>query len=213
MTAPVSIADYEDLTGLTVAGTDSEARVQSLLDRAWDAVLTAAAGQAIASTTYTDVTLIPYEGVIYFPQRPVTDVASVSFAGEELTEGSDYRWTPGGNGRPAKLIRRFGGIDSYWQTIAGFPGVASPPADVVVTYTAGWETVPAILAGIVVAVTRAAFDNGGSDGVVSESAGPFSVTYEAPRSGAMRLTDADKAEIAAVCGVRGPSSVPIVWSP
>lgn len=213
MSAPVSIADYEAITGLVVAGTDSEARVQALLDRAWSAVLTEANGQAIISTTYTDVPLIPFEGVAYLPQRPVTDVASVTLNGDELTADTDYRWVAGGNGRPAKLIRRFGGIDSYWQTLAGFPGITSPPGEVVVTYTAGWETLPAAIEGIVIAMTRAAFDNGGSDGVVSETTGPFSATYDAPRSGAMRLSDADKAEIAAICGIRGPSSVQIVRSP
>jgi hypothetical protein len=209
MTALASITDYEAITGLTVAETSDEARVTRLLELASDAVLASAAGQAIASDTYTNEVIRPHEGVGYFTQRPVTAVAEVTLNGELLVEGTDYRWTPGGNGRPAKLIRQWGGVDHYWSAYAGFVGFTGTTDEILVTYTAGWDPIPGQIIAIVVAMAKAMFDGGGDRQATSETVGPFSTSYAEVRSTSLALTDADQQVIDALCGVRAPGSVTI----
>lgn len=111
-----STDDYEALLGVTL--TDPEtARVTRLLEMASSSVLASTYGQTLVEATTTE-TLRQFNGVFWFPQRPVTAVASVEIGGFTI-DPADYRWTRGGNGRGAKLIRRYTyngiSVDTSWS--------------------------------------------------------------------------------------------------
>lgn len=211
--ALATIADYEAITGTTVPASPSpiRTRIQLLLDMSESAVLAGAHGQLIAEDTYTDETLRPFEGVAYFPQRPVSDVASVAVIEADGTETAltddDYRYEPGGNGRQAKLIRRIGGRDAWWSV-----------AELVVTYTAGWDPIPGQLVGMQVAMVIGTMGSGGQPiaSSHSETAGPFSETdtYEATeiRQANYALTPSDQVILNRLCKVKGHTSVPVAAS-
>lgn len=198
MTSLASTADYEAFTGQNLDKAEIW-RVQFLLDAASEAVLARAHDQNIVSQTYTDATLYGYEGAFIFPQRPVTEVTSVEVNGSVYTD-DDYRFTPGGNRRPALLIRRVAGRDMPWCW-----------HEATVTYTAGWETTPAQIKAAVVAVASGAY-RGSIDTVVSSTAGGAPVAeYPAQNLNllAMKVTPAVQAVIDQICGVRRPASVEI----
>lgn len=164
--ALATTADYEALAGQTLDDAET-ARVTLLLDAASEAVLAGANGQLIIEDTYTDVTIYNRDGRFWFPQRPVTDVASVEVDGVTLTEDDDYRWTSGGNGRPALLIRRVDGRDSQWT----YP-------EAVVTYTAGWATVPWPIRAAVVATVKQVYQASAATPQTQVTpSGAFGTTY------------------------------------
>lgn len=201
-----STAQYEAITGVTlVADSAEKTRVETLLDLASAAVLAEADGQLIEATADDEVTLYPFEGTVRFPQRPVTAVSSVVLSNGgtsvTLTAGTDYRWTAGGNRRPAYLIRVRNGHDSYWTL-----------GDVVeVTYSHGWATIPAQIVAIVVAMVKAIVDNDGGASATSETAGPFSESWDASHvePGAFKLSPSADEVLDDLCGIDGPVSIDI----
>lgn len=199
MTALATTADYEALTGQTLD--DAElVRVSRLLELASEAVLARAHGQNITPQTYTDATLYGHEGAFLFPQRPVTAVASVEVNGTTYTS-DDYRFTPGGDRRPAQLIRRVSGRDAAWGW-----------HEATVTYTAGWETVPAQIIAATVAVARGAYMGSADTVLTATAAGALVPEYPGSNLNlvAMKLTPAVQAVVDQVCGVRAPSSVELI---
>lgn len=201
-----TVDDYENLTGLTVAVGAETTRIEALLDDATEAILSGAHDQAIAEATYTDVVLYPHEGYCYFPQRPVSAVASVAVnqpngTPEALAVNTDYRWTTGGNGRHAKLIRVRNDRDDYWR----------PDDKVTVTYTAGWSTIPAQIRNATVALVRGVVLAAGEAPKSQVTVGPFSVSTEEGdrQSPTMTLTPSAQAILDRWCGVRGHQSVPV----
>lgn len=196
--ALATTTDYQTLTGQTLDD-DETRRVADLLDMASEVVLANAHGQLIVSDTYTDVTLYGHEGVFLFPQRPVTAVAAVEVDGVTFTS-DDYRWTPGGNGRPAELIKRVSGRDVQWGW-----------HEATVTYTAGWAEVPAQIKAAVVAVVNGVY-RGSTDTLYTSTAGGAPMPeYPAPNLNllAMKVTPAVQAVIDSVCKVRKPASVAV----
>lgn len=197
MTLLASVADYEAVTGVTV-GEDS-GRIERLLALASSAVLAEAHDQEIVAATDTVETIYPYEGVGRFSQRPVTDVTSVVVDGDTLTEDTDYRWTAGGNRRPAYLIARSNGYDVAWTV-----------QEITVTYDHGWSTVPAQIVLAVVNMVKGVVDLGGGPEVSSKTSGPFSVSFvEGTQVTDLRVTGPTKSILDRLCGVYGPTSVPV----
>jgi hypothetical protein len=201
--ALATIADYEAVTGATVPDSPSPERdrIERLLDMASSAVLAGAHGQNITETVYSAVRLNVHNGYGYFPQRPVSQVASVTCDGTLLTEGTGYRWTSGGNRLPALLIRVCDGADALWPS----------DAVLVVSYTAGWDPVPGQVAAIVVAMARSTVANRGEQPATQEGAGPFQKSWEGieTENANMTLTASAKATLDRLCGLRGPASVPV----
>lgn len=199
MVALASIDYYEAITGSLE--TPDPARLRILLELAEGAVLAGAHGQNIVEQEYEDATLYNSDGRFYFPQRPVTDVASVVVDGVTLAAGTDYRFTSGGDGRAAALIRRVNGRDSWWAC-----------AEATVTYTAGWATVPAQIIGAVVATAHGIYN--GSDATTQtitpegQAIPSFPAVVLAPL--AMKLQPAVQQVIDGMCKVKGPASVEIV---
>lgn len=197
--ALVSIDDYETITGQPV---DNAAQVDALLDIASDAVLAGAHGQNILEDTYEDVTVYNHAGRFQLPQRPVTAVASVTVSGVEL-DASEYRFTPGGDRRPAELIRRVGGFDSTWST-----------EEATVTYTAGWAAVPGQIKAAVVAMVEGRIAAGGGQVLASETLGGHSETYAAPtQTTDMLVTPSTQKILDRLCGVNRNQTVGVRGGP
>lgn len=196
MTALATTTDYTNVTGQPVA--EGDTRIAALLELASSAVLAGAYGQNITEAIYEDQVLRPHEGYCFFPQRPVSAVESVTLGGVLLVEGTDYRWTPGGNGQRAKLIRlSTEGRDSYW-------GYDDLPIS---TYTAGWNPAPGQIISIVCAMAKASVDNDGGAESNQETAGPFSESWSEPRPSGFALTASDETTLRRLCWVPGPTSV------
>jgi len=192
-------ADYTAITGTELPdGSPELARVELLLGYAESAVLAGAHGQLIAATTITDLVVRPYEGLVYLPQRPVRSVITVTYEGVSLTEGTGFRVQAGGDGRPALLIRLCDGRDSSWL------------CDVTVTYQAGWDPIPGQIIGMCVAMAKSMIDNDGGAGMASDTAGPFSSSWEDAQPSGLGLTQGQQATLDKLCGVRGPASIATV---
>lgn len=217
--ALASTEDYTLRTGTALSG-DLETRVAALLASAESAVLAAAYGQTIESAAF-DVIARPYEGILYLPQRPVTDITSVAVVNADgsetdLTEGTDYRWEAGGNGRPAVMIRRFGGRDTWWGRAANAVGWinSGDESEIHVVGVAGWDPAPPQIVGICVAMVKAVIDNSGGPAPTQKTVGPFSASFDAAeaRSATMAVTPSDQKIIDRLCKLRTPTSVPVVRS-
>jgi len=199
--ALATIADYEAITGTTVPDGDETTRISRLLDLASSAVLAGAHGQTIEATTTATLTVRPYEGIGYLPQRPVTAIATVTVDGVLLTAGTDYRFESGGDGRPAKLIRRVDGRDSYWSCHElDLTGVEH-----------GWDPVPGQIIAAVVAMTYSAATNGAQAPTTQITVGPFSRSGDAAeaQSPAMALNPSTQAVLDNLCTVRGFASIQV----
>lgn len=211
MPALATTADYEALTGQTLDAAEL-VRVSRLLDLASEAVLAGAHGQNILRATYTGVVVYPVDGAVFLPQRPVTAVSSVAVNGVALTSGA-FRFTPGGNRRPAILTRWSGGVHVPWSYSASVNGYSrcAPPA-ITVTYTAGWDAIPAQIIAATVAVARGAYMGSADTVLTATAAGALVPEYPASNLNltAMKLTPAVQAVVDQVCGVRAPSSVAVV---
>jgi len=141
----------------TASATLAQATAEGLV-RAWTR-------QNIETATYTStrvpVTIEHERYTVQLPQRPVTAVTSVTVNGTAYVSGTDYTW----DGVHATLwLRYLAGsstsfIDEWWA---------------VVTYTAGYATVPGAVKGVALSVAGRAYDN--PRGVRSESIDDYSVT-------------------------------------
>lgn len=198
MTLLASVEDFKMITGLTDEQIDND-RVTGLLGLASSAILPFCHGQEILEGTSTDVTVYNYEGVFLLPQRPVTAVTSVTVDGE-LIDPELYRWTPGGNRKPAKLIRRVSGVDSYWLC-----------AEAVVDYAHGTETAPGTVVACVVSMVKHLIDTGGGPRALQRTEGPFSASFaDEGHSAAMAVPGPVKSTLDRVFGLDGYASVPIL---
>lgn len=197
MPALASIDDYADLTGQVVAAED-EPRILRLLDLASDAMLAGAHGQDIVASTTTGLICRPFEGIIYLPQRPVVSVDDVSVNGTGYSP-DDWRFTPGGNGRPAELIRRANGGDVPW----------CDDIEVSVTYSHGWDPVPGQIIAATVAMAAAVVRNAGGPALVQEGIGPFTASFATfdLQSSTMNLSGPTRSLLDKLCGCRVASSV------
>lgn len=196
--ALATVADYEAITGTTVPASPSpvRARIERLLDLCSSAALAGAHGQNITETTYTAVSLNVHDGLAYFPQRPVSQVTTVTIDGVTLVDGTDYRWTPGGNRAPAVLVRVDSGCDSVWT---GKP---------VATFTAGWNPVPGQVIAMVVSMVRSTIVNEGAQPSTQEGAGPFQESWEGveTENANLSLTVSAQATLDRLCGLRSAGS-------
>lgn len=196
--ALATTADYEAITGQTLD--DGElVRVARLLELASEAVLAGAHEQNITSQTYTAATLYNHEGVFVFPQRPVTAVSSVVVNGVTYT-ADEYRFTEGGNGRPALLIRRVSGFDARWHW-----------HEATATYTAGWETTPAQIVSAVVATAKGIYQGSAMTVQHETAAGSYVETYPSNTLALLagKLPPATQKVLDDLCGVRRPASVEV----
>lgn len=190
MTALACVSDVEVRLGRTFTS-DEAGRVAALLDDA-SALVRSYTRQNFAPPTSETIALRASAGVVRLPKRPVTDVTSVVLIGL--------------NGTPDITIVGWGwdGLDvvdvSGWdRVIVNLPewvhDRACLPATYRVTYTHGYDTVPADVVAVVCAmVGRTMSAPSTASGVTSETIGSYSYRTAEPGMGVTAtLTAADKA--------------------
>jgi len=182
------LATVDDLaTYLGVDEISNEDQAELLLDIA-SSTIRDETGQQLTLVDDDEITMRgSWTRELWLPQRPVTDVASITIDGA-LIAGTAYKWTsegrvtwyPGLGGRAA-----FDGPD--WQE-AGHWGGDSVLVGVV--YSHGYEEIPANVKGICLELSKRAIRAPGSGEIASESLGAYSVTYS--RDAAQTLTTGEK---------------------
>jgi hypothetical protein len=165
-----TVADLATLLGRTFTP-EQEQQAQALLDQA-SSVVRAYVRQDITRATTTDTftmrradpLLHRCGGVVTLPQRPVVDIDAVAVNGVETQD-----WWQDGND---VLVRAWS-----WDQ----PPAAHRPPQVTVSYTHGWDPVPADVQAIVMQAANRVLVN--PSGIRSETVGGESVTYLIPAVG------------------------------
>lgn len=157
------LATPEDLAALLQRDVDTASATLAI--EVGTAVVQAAAGQRIVRATSTDVVVWGgTDNVLVLPERPVISVASVTYGGSALAEG-----TASGTWRLAR--------DGLWRDL-GWSEVYGEPWSVEVTWTHGYLTTEQGIQlgrGVALGLSRGLFNN--PDGVVREAIDDYSVAY------------------------------------
>jgi hypothetical protein len=207
-------ADFETITGKTLDEA-ATVRVTRLLELASAAVVASAHGQDIVQATTTE-TVVAHEGVFYLSQRPATAVTAVVINGVTL-DPSDYKLEPGGNGFPARLIRRANGADAWWGV--GYPNDEFPgryqygtgsAVEATVTYTHGWDPAPGQLVAAVVAMANGVMEGSvGGQEVKDHRLGSFSESFTEAQSPDFAVSPRLQKIIDRLCKLRAGVNVPV----
>lgn len=131
-------------------------------------VITAHTNQLFEAATYTHLLPISSGLTIRLPQRPVTDVTSVTVDATLLVSGTDWDW------------------DGIGDTVAldAFTPADADEWQATVVYDAGFATVPAAVQAVALDLAAQLYSR--SPGVTSESVDDYRVQYAATSVG---LTD------------------------
>ncbi|HEX9991349.1 MAG TPA: hypothetical protein VGB14_00335 [Acidimicrobiales bacterium] len=164
-----SLADLQ--ARFTITDTD---RAEVYLAEA-DAIVKAVTGQTIELVEGDTATLDSYgRRRLQLPQLPVVDVTAVAVDGRSLLAG-EYTWdTAGGLWRPGR-----------WPTGGRI---------VTVTYSHGYEDVPAELVGVVCRIAYRMLRSGDpapSGAVKAKSVADYSVTYDTTATDGLRFDEAE----------------------
>lgn len=135
----------------------------------------------------TIILLGTWDPELRLPQRPVTAVGPIAIDGTTLTADVGYVWL--GDHRILRGPRLTGDSDPLPADMRHWGG---PTAQIEVSYSHGYETLPPELKGIVLDIAARAITS--PAGVVQESVGSYSVTYGRTGSGA-DLTPGDRARL------------------
>jgi len=176
--------ELEAYTGTSIA-TD---RATLLLDMATGAIR-AHTNQTLSRVT-NDTVILPgnYTGVLELPERPVASVGAVTIGDTALTVDSDFVW----DGRTS-LLRGTAVtgvlVINDGPLISGRGDWGGPGAQVTVTYTHGFATIPDDIKGVCLALAARSLQS--PDGVNSETVGSYSVSYSRT-GGAVSLLDEER---------------------
>jgi hypothetical protein len=172
-----TIEDVEARLGRVLDAGEDE-RVAALLDDA-SAAVRAYTGQGFTSEE-TTARLIPRNGKLNLPQRPVTAVSAV-----KTVDGDDivFTWWIGNN-------VTVGATNLNWFEVNGVP---SQPLDV--TYTHGYDTVPADIVAVVCQIVGRAMTKPADEaGYTQESIAGYSYALgAAAAAGAVGMLNDEKA--------------------
>lgn len=177
------LATLDDLSarlGREIGGDELD-RAAALLDDA-SAAVRGVVGQNFERGIVTQTFWPTCQGIITITGQNVADVTSTS----PLTQVGRSRW-------------RVGNTANWSSTYS-----SSTPRAVEVTYTSGWDEVPADIVAVVCSMVLRAFSiDPGSAGLQQESAGPFSVSYGAASSqGGIGMLAGELAVLARYTGAR-----------
>ena len=167
-------ADLEAYTGTSVA-TD---RATLLLDSA-TAAIQADCRQTFTQTSGAQVLPGNFGHKLELPERPVTAVTSVAIGDTTLTVDTDYVWDGAHTLYRGTKVDGVLAVNGPDWLIDGWGDWGGDGAQVTVTYTRGFATIPGVVKGVCLAL--AARSLASPDGVNSESVGSYSVSYS--RSG------------------------------
>lgn len=139
-----TIEDVAARLGRCLTG-DEATRMEAILDDA-SASVRAYTGQQFTEATSTE-TFRVRRNVVVLPQRPVTDVANAG--------GAYFRWD--GDDR---VHFSLGSTDTFeWE-----PWIGGGPRTVEITYTHGYDEIPADIVGVVCSIALRAFGRRPEDG-------------------------------------------------
>ncbi len=178
-------ADLEAYTGTTVA-TD---RATLLLDSA-TAAIQAYCNQTFTQTSAAQVLPGTWDEKLELPERPVTAVTAVSIGDTALTADVDYVWDGAHTLYRGTKVDGVLSVNGPDYLIDGWGDWGGPGAQVTVTYTRGFATIPGVVKGVCLALAARSLTS--PDGVNSESVGSYSVSYSRT-GGAVSLLDEEKA--------------------
>lgn len=178
-------ADLEAYTGTSVA-TD---RATLLLDAATAAIQTYCR-QSFTQATTTAVFPGSFGSALVLPERPVTAVSAVSIGDTVLAVDTDWVWDGAHTLYRGTKVDGVLSVNGPDYLINGWGDWGGPGAQVSVTYTHGFATIPGVVKGVCLAL--AARTLGSPDGVNSESVGSYSVSYSRT-GGAVSLLDEERA--------------------
>lgn len=181
MTALATLPDLELMMERTI-GDDESRRAQRLLEIASERVRTFT-GRRFEQTTETK-RLRVRNSRVRLPQGPVTAVSAVEDTnGNALT----YTWLAG------QVVDLCANPLNSWEIEPFRRGLRW----VDVTYTHGWETIPADIVGIVCEVAAAAFTQPiEATGIQSETLGDYTVTTSTATPSGVRLTQQQRDALA-----------------
>lgn len=128
------------------------------------------------------------EDRVRLPQRPVTEVSSVTLDDAELTEGEDY-YVDGD-----ELVRLPASGQSSFALISG-SGWGTPDQTLEVVYTHGYDTdsFPETIRGLTIEMAKRAFMN--TSGAMMERLGQAQVQYAVQGSAPGLMLTADEANL------------------
>lgn len=166
-----------------------EARAEALLADA-SAMIRAFTGQDFAVVDDDQVTLRGQGGTVRLPQRPVTAVTSlIAIGGDGAPDVTVIDWIWDGIdqiriGEGSFVIN----LPAIWWDDDGYPGTYR------ITYSHGYETVPADVVAVVCGmVMRTLTAPTMAGGVRSETIGPYSYQLDAAGTGiSVMMTDTDR---------------------
>lgn len=172
-----TVQDMEEFLQQDIEGAAAVTQAQKAIDDA-TAVIRNYCGQEISLVEDEEITLDSSGRFkLFLPELPVTEVSAVIEDGETLTEDEDYKLGQWG------ILHR---VSSSGEAIRWASGIQV----ITVTYSHGYETVPADVAAV---CTRAASrqyqaglkaaENEGLPGLVSKSLGDYAVTFGSEQGG------------------------------
>jgi len=173
----VAFATEADLEAYTGASIDT-ARATILLDTA-TAAIQAYTNQTITSGSTTAVLPGNLSERLVLPERPVTAITLVKIGDTTLTVDTDYVWDGAHTLYRGTKVDGVLSVNGPDYLVNGWGDWGGPGAQVTVTYSHGFMTIPGDVKGVCLAL--AARSLASPDGVNSESVGSYSVSYS--RSG------------------------------
>ena len=177
--------ELESYTGTSVA-TD---RATILLDTA-TAAIQAYTNQTLSQATTTAILPGTFAEKLVLPERPVTAISLVKIGDTTITADTDYVWDGAHTLYRGTKVDGVLSVNGPDYLINGWGDWGGPGAQVSVTYTHGFATIPGVVKGVCLAL--AARTLGSPDGVNSESVGSYSVSYSRT-GGAVSLLDEERA--------------------
>lgn len=183
----MAFATEAELEAYTGASIDTS-RATILLDVA-TAAIKAYTNQTLSRVT-NDTVILPgnHTNTLELPERPVISIGAVSIGDTALTVDSDFVW----DGRSG-LLRgtAVSGVlvINDGPLVSGTGDWGGPGAQVSVTYTHGFATIPDDIKGVCLALAARSLQS--PDGVNSETIGSYSVSYSRT-GGAVSLLDEER---------------------
>ena len=203
-----AFATHDDLAarlGLTLTS-GMQTRADTLLELASD-VIRNEVKQQIGLVADDEIT-IPgtTDERILLPERPVVSVASVVLNGHELGQGTDWYLEGDEIARvPASMTLGVGGLLDTEYVFPLGTGFGWEEQSIVITYTHGYATVPALVKAIVLEMVVRVWVNPGS--VARETVGDTQTVYDNMRFSPSGLlpTDEEKKQLRRLFGRSGTS--------
>ena len=184
----MAFATETELEAYTGTSIDT-ARATILLDTA-TAAIQAYCNQTFTQSTTTAILPGNLTEKLELPERPVTAVTTVVIGDTTITADTDYVWDGAHTLYRGTKVNGVLSVNGPDYLINGWGDWGGPGAQVSVTYTHGFASIPGDIKGVCLALAARSLTS--PDGVNSESVGSYSVSYSRS-GGAVSLLAEEKA--------------------